>query len=514
MASQTVVALQDEVNRLKIQLQSLAEQDSSQKIRVGDYLLARLEQLGANDLVEDHPSIGALILIISHFHGLILISSRMDRELVSIPVWKHLPLTDHDANSNELNAAYAADGYARVKSNSIGVILTTFGVGELSAMNGIAGGEYSHFISYRSESECFASFLAFSEMVPVLHIVGVPSTVQQKSKPMLHHTLGDGRFDAYEKAAEQFTISQAILKDPNTAAAEIDRVLTDCITSVCLSSFLPEAAAQPLPLRPAQCISPSLLISCIPKYHLPSSGSPCPAPSPNDQDVEKFVLDEIVKLVETVDNDAIFLVDACAIRHDVRDELDEMIRKTGFPVYSAPMGKTAVSEQYERYGGIYVGSISHPEIKEKVESAKLIISIGSLKTDFNTGNFTYSIPTDNIIEVNSHLASFHLDQGSICGLRQCWHEGTHPETFCAITPIPGRRTSIRCAKICSRRTEGTQRRHLPSMVLAYHEYVLPAARRYRRRDRDIELRDIGCPIAREVDIRQSDFVGEHRMECR
>ncbi|KAF4590086.1 Pyruvate decarboxylase 1 [Pleurotus pulmonarius] len=342
MASQTVTALQDEVNRLKIQLQSFTEEDSSQKIRVGDYLLARLEQLGANsmfgvpgdfnlgflDLVEDHPSIEWI------------------------------------GNCNELNAAYAADGYARVKSNSIGVILTTFGVGELSAMNGIAG--------------------AFSEMVPVLHIVGVPSTVQQKSKPMLHHTLGDGRFDAYEKAAEQFTISQAILKDPNTAAAEIDRVLTDCITSA----------------RPVYLTLPTDLVYTkisSAQLRIPLSRSP----PPNDPDVEKFVLDEIIKLVEAADNDAIFLVDACAIRHDVRDELDEMIRKTGFPVYSAPMGKTAVSEQYERYGGIYVGSISHPEIKEKVESAKLIISIGSLKTDFNTGNFTYSIPTDNIIELHS-----------------------------------------------------------------------------------------------------------------
>lgn len=35
--------------------------------------------------------------------------------------------------------------------------------------------------------------IAFSEMVPVLHLVGVPSTAQQKTKPMLHHTLGDGR---------------------------------------------------------------------------------------------------------------------------------------------------------------------------------------------------------------------------------------------------------------------------------------------------------------------------------
>jgi|HubBroStandDraft_1064217.scaffolds.fasta_scaffold4075546_1 TPP-dependent 2-oxoacid decarboxylase len=49
-------------------------------------------------------------------------------------------------------------------------------------------------------SSIAASFIAqnrgaaFSEMVPVLHVVGVPSTAQQKSKPMLHHTLGDGRY--------------------------------------------------------------------------------------------------------------------------------------------------------------------------------------------------------------------------------------------------------------------------------------------------------------------------------
>ncbi|HCC11394.1 MAG TPA: indolepyruvate decarboxylase, partial [Atlantibacter hermannii] len=37
--------------------------------------------------------------------------------------------------ANELNAAYAADGYARCKG--AGALLTTFGVGELSALNGV-----------------------------------------------------------------------------------------------------------------------------------------------------------------------------------------------------------------------------------------------------------------------------------------------------------------------------------------------------------------------------------------
>jgi len=88
-------------------------------------------------------------------------------------------------------------------------------------------------------------------MVPVLHIVGVPSTMQLKQKPILHHTLGNGkyvhflsvvnpggsssasyRFDAYIKAAEQVTIAQATIMSPGQAGPEIDRILTECITHV------------------------------------------------------------------------------------------------------------------------------------------------------------------------------------------------------------------------------------------------------------------------------------------
>ncbi|KAK7048297.1 pyruvate decarboxylase [Favolaschia claudopus] len=342
MSTQTATSLQAEVNRLRLQLESLQAKDGSEPINVGDYLLARLEQLkvtkmfgvpgdfnlGFLDLVEDHPSI------------------------------------DWVGNCNELNAAYAADGYARVKEHSIGVVLTTFGVGELSAINGIAG--------------------AFSEMVPVLHIAGVPSISQQKTKPMLHHTLGDGRYDAYIKAAENFSISTAILTDKATAATEIDRVLTDCITRA----------------RPVYLTLPTNLVYekiSSERLKIPLSR----LPPPNDPDTESFVLDEVVKLVKDAADDVVILVDACAIRHDVRAEVNELITKTGYPVFSAPMGKTAVSENYERYGGIYVGSISHPDIKEQVESAKLILSIGCLKSDFNTGNFTYSIPTARTVELHS-----------------------------------------------------------------------------------------------------------------
>lgn len=55
---------------------------------------------------------------------------------------------------NELNGAYAADGYTRIKGIP-GVLVTTYAVGELSAMNGVAG--------------------AYAEHAGMIHIVGMPA---------------------------------------------------------------------------------------------------------------------------------------------------------------------------------------------------------------------------------------------------------------------------------------------------------------------------------------------------
>ena len=55
--------------------------------------------------------------------------------------------------ANELNAAYAADGYARIRG--VGMLATTYGVGELSALNGVMG--------------------AKAERSLVFHVVGMPS---------------------------------------------------------------------------------------------------------------------------------------------------------------------------------------------------------------------------------------------------------------------------------------------------------------------------------------------------
>lgn len=60
-------------------------------------------------------------------------------------------------------------------------------------------------------------------------------------------------------------------------------------------------------------------------------------PPPNDADTEAFVIKDIVRLIKEAKGDVIVLIDACTIRHYVRSEVDELLRKTHFPVYSGTL---------------------------------------------------------------------------------------------------------------------------------------------------------------------------------
>ena len=75
-------------------------------------------------------------------------------------------------------------------------------------------------------------------------------------------------------------------------------------------------------------------------------------PPENDPDVEAAVIESIYGLVKEAKGDVAILIDACTIRHRIKEELREFLDKTQFPVYAAPMGKTAIDEDYSRYGGV------------------------------------------------------------------------------------------------------------------------------------------------------------------
>ena len=150
-------------------------------MRVAEYLVKSLQQLGITD-----------------FFGL-----PGDYNFNILYAIEENPDTNWIGCTNELNAGYAADGYARIKG--FGAIVTTYGVGELSAMNAIAG--------------------SYAENVPVISIVGVPKTSAIENNVLLHHNFQKPNYYAFENAFKNVTETTAYLTKDN-AKSEIDRVIT------------------------------------------------------------------------------------------------------------------------------------------------------------------------------------------------------------------------------------------------------------------------------------------------
>jgi len=116
--------------------------------------------------------------------------------------------------------------------------------------------------------------------------------------------------------------------------------------------------------------------------------------------LEQDAIDAITKEVYAA-NKAVILVDACAVRHRVMDEVHALVHRSQLPVFVTPMSKGAIDETTPRFGGVYIGDVSRPDVKEAVESSDLIIFIGALKSDVNTGGFTYRLSTKHTIELHT-----------------------------------------------------------------------------------------------------------------
>lgn len=314
-------------------------QGLKQPVDVAEYLFRRLHEVGVRSV-----------------HGV-----PGDYNLVALD---YLPRCDLKwvGSVNELNAAYAADGYARVKK--ISAIITTFGVGELSAINGIAG--------------------AFSEHIPVVHIVGCPSTLSQRDGMLLHHTLGNGDFNVFANMSKDISCDVAKLNDPAEVANQIDHALKECwIRS-----------------RPVYIMLPTDIVES--KVEGERLQTPIDLSEPiNSPEAEDYVVGVVMKYLKQAQN-PIVLVDACAIRHRVTEEVHDLIEKTKLPVFVTPMGKGAVNEAHASFGGVYAGNGSHPpQVKDIVEASDLILSIGALKSDFNTAGFSYRTSQLNTIDLHS-----------------------------------------------------------------------------------------------------------------
>jgi indolepyruvate decarboxylase len=306
---------------------------TSSEITVAEYLLTRLKEIGVDHLF------GVPGDFVLGFFNQVLKSG-----------------LKYVGTCNELNAAYAADGYARIRG--IGAFSSTYGVGELSAINGVAG--------------------AFAERVPVVAITGSPATTQFRTRPLLHHTLGDYQIPL--KMYEAVTAASTRLVSAETAPAEIDRVL-----GACLSHQQPVYISLPSDVVMLKCNRPAPFLF--------------PTPIRSDPDALGEAIKEALGMLDKAQKPVV-IGDVELIRFKLQKEFAGFLEKTGFPYVTMMLGKTVLSEHHPQFIGLFEGDRSRDYVRDRVESADCILQLGAWMTDFNTGGFTTNLDEAKTISAN------------------------------------------------------------------------------------------------------------------
>lgn len=268
---------------------------------------------------------------------------------------------DWVGNANELNAGYAADGYARVKG--LGALVTTYGVGELSAINATAG--------------------SYAENVPVIHIVGAPSLSAQNSHLRMHHTLGDGDFKHFMRMASEVSAAVAALH-PATAATDIDRVIRTAVIHRKPGYLMLPVDVSTMPATP-----PSRPLDV--DSHVSSP------------DIEALFKDAVTDFMRG--KSVTVLADIMAERLGAVQDVRALVTETKFPFASLMWGKAVLNETKPNFAGIYVGGLSAEHTRAVVEDAEVLVCAGVEFTDTTTGIYSHQIDFGRVINIGAESTS-------------------------------------------------------------------------------------------------------------
>ncbi|MDG4666377.1 thiamine pyrophosphate-binding protein [Mycobacterium sp. 236(2023)] len=258
---------------------------------------------------------------------------------------------------NELNAAYAADGYARVRG--VGAVNTTYGVGELGAISAIAG--------------------SYAENVPVFHLTGMPNLATQAHRAIVHHTLGNGEFELFRRMADTVVGASAIMT-PANAVVETERLIAEA-----LYNRRPVYMAFPADIVDEPVFAPVQPIT------LPGSN---PASLAAAADAVTAAIDNA--------GTGVVLPGLVVDRHGLRDVAGTFIEAANLPFATMFADKSVLDEAHPNFVGMYDGKLMDEPAREYVESADVVISLGTLPSDFNTGAFTATLDPARAIDIELH----------------------------------------------------------------------------------------------------------------
>lgn len=259
--------------------------------------------------------------------------------------------------TSEAAAGFAADAYARI--NGIGCVCVTYCVGGFSLLNAIGG--------------------AFAEKSPVVVISGSPGLKERQEKMLLHHMVRE--FECQHHVFENVTCANTVLRDPSTAAYEIDRVLEACKEHK----------------RPVYIEIPRDIVDKPIAYALEQG---IPPNAKTDEDV----LDDLMSKVEDYVNSSkkpIILAGVEIARFGFANALRVFAEKTNIPVATTILGKGIFDETHPLALGVYAGAMSQEHVNRTVEESDCLIMLGVMQTDVNMGFLPLKVGTKRVVLASS-----------------------------------------------------------------------------------------------------------------
>ncbi|XP_074268663.1 pyruvate decarboxylase 2 [Silene latifolia] len=261
---------------------------------------------------------------------------------------------------NELNAGYAADGYAR--SRGVGACVVTFTVGGLSVLNAIAG--------------------AYSENLPVVCIVGGPNSNDYGTNRVLHHTIGLSDFSQELRCFQTVTCYQAVVNNLEDAHEQIDTAI---------STALKESKPVYISIG---CNLPAIPHPTFSREPVPFSLSPKMS---NQLGLEAAIeaaaefLNKAVKPV-MVAGPKMRVAKAC-------DAFVELADASGYAMAVMPSAKGLVPEHHSHFIGTYWGAVSTAFCAEIVESADAYLFAGPIFNDYSSVGYSLLLKREKAIVV-------------------------------------------------------------------------------------------------------------------
>jgi len=257
--------------------------------------------------------------------------------------------------ANELNASYAADGYARIRGAAL--LVTTYGVGELSALNGVMGAKAEHSL--------------------IFHLVGMPSYQNQRLHRIAHHTLGDGLFGNFVNISAQAACCHAVIT-PENCMVEMERLIAEARRSN----------------QPAYIAVPSDFALA------PVVGSEVKPVKPASN--KESLADAVAAIEKRLEgaNSIVVLPAFTLARLGLQTQARKLIEALGRPFATTSMEKGLIGEGHPQFAGVYAGAASDEETRGIVEGADVILDLGGVNlNDITTASYSAQIDPNRIITV-------------------------------------------------------------------------------------------------------------------